>query len=101
MATLNSLLFEPVLVSSSVKYAWSKSEWSFQPNVTDVFAETSVDPLKVIALSCYSSVKVVVLSEESGDFSIIQLGLFCLTDVLGGYCIPVKNGKGASLGLLV
>lgn len=65
------------------------------PNVTDAFAETSVDQLKVIIsnISCYSSVKAVVLSEECGSFSIIQLGLFCLSDVLDGYFIPVEMGK--------
>lgn len=72
------------------------------PNITDAFAETSADQLKVIVsnLSCYSIVKVVVLSEECRGFSIIQLGLFCLSDVIGGYFIPVKDGKGDSLGPL-
>lgn len=32
MATLNSLLFEPVLIPSFVKYAWSKSGWAIGPS---------------------------------------------------------------------
>lgn len=53
------------------------SNWSFVTNITDAFAETSMDHLKVIVsnISCYSSVKVVVLSEEYEGSSIIQLDL--------------------------
>lgn len=53
--------------------------WSFVTNITDAFAETSMDHLKVIVsnISCYSSVKVVALSEECEGFSISQLDL-CL-----------------------
>lgn len=69
------------------------------PNVTDAFAETSEDQLKVIVsnISPYSSAKAVVLSEECGGLFVIQLGLFCLSAVLGGYFIPVKDGEGDSL----
>lgn len=50
------------------------------PGVTGAFAETSVDQLEVIVsdVSCCSSVKVVVLSEEHRGFAITQLVFFSL-----------------------
>lgn len=78
------------------------SNWSFMLDVTDTFAETSVDLLEGILpnSSVGSSVRAVVLSEEQGRCSIIHQSFFCLSDVLGGYFIPVKAGKGDSLGPL-
>lgn len=78
---------------------------SFVPDITDAFADTSVHQLKVIVLNttCSGSVKVVVLPEECGwvgVFSLIQLGLLCLSDILGGYYIPVRDGEGDSVGPL-
>lgn len=78
---------------------------SFVPHVTDDFADTSVHQLKAIVLNttCSSSVKVVVLSEECGRvgvFSLIHLDLLCLSDMLGGYYIPLRDGEGDSVGPL-
>lgn len=58
------------------------SKWSFMPGVTGAFAETSVDQLEVIVydVSCSSSVKVVVLSEERRGFAITQLVFFSVRD---------------------
>lgn len=75
---------------------------SFVPDITDDFADASVHQLKVVVLDtpCSGSVKVFVLPEECGwvgVFSLIQLGLLCLSDILGGYYIPVRDGEGDSV----